>query len=1024
MDHSTTSAVDPNTLRAGYEPIRGYRLETQIGRGGFGEVWRVNAPGDLKKAIKFVFGHHGDLRAARELRSLERIRAIRHPFLLTLERFEVVNDRLVIVTELADGSLEDIYKRHRGAGSCGIPRTTLLKYLSDTADGLDYLHQKFGLQHLDVKPANLLMVGGHVKVADFGLLKDLGDVDCSVVGGLTPIYAPPELFDGRPSLHSDQYSLAVLYQEMLTGTRPFAGRTIAQLATQHVHSTPNLEPLPPRDRSVVARALEKDPDRRFSSCEELFEELSHSSKTSSSLAGHCVAVEKPVVGDLPEIVDQAKTDDSARTRMVVVALGGTGADCLASLQRIALANCTETTIDAVAIDVDLKSSYHLKVEAPYRKHFRFRNVHTPLRTAKEYRRDASSRFGSISRRWIYNVPKDGQTQSMRTIGRLAMVDHGPQITKALKDAIAAASETDGNENLHVYVVGSIGGGTGSGMYIDVVHQLRYLLDQSGLQNVSIVSLMSCQTFGGEDSTGLAYHNTHAALIEINHFLKPENGYPGDSGAGFHPVPAARTPLRNLYLLPGNANAKFGCRPVETIVNYLWNASHEAAAILRDSRQGSVDDSNAPQQTTLRSVGIVSIGQSKMGYHQRLTTSLIAELLSGWLGTPKDASSAAAALVRRIGRRSGMTADYVFGSIMKTLSIPEQPGTIDPARLIASPTDGAMDYVATSIGNQIMREVSHALSDQNNNLSVLIAVIGGLEDLGHSLLDQWTNQIGGEYEKRGPREIDRLIAIGKYVFAQIISRCEEILQRLECLAAIIAVATVELHRSEKGEDPWSLLPDELQNQRLSLIEKAHQVSVNTFLIRPLNNLNSNLTAEDLTERLAEAVEPQLVALIQELSDKMDMGNAGRSEDDSTTNIGRTERIDQSLSRSMDLSTNTASFATPTLQAADPKLPQSPETIEDAIAMVRPPLIDFGGEQRMILLVPTQSQRLKLESILRAQHQGSISVAIREGIATTLVQEMRGIPMKSLIARMEVIGGDSQITKRLSSRIDVEWSEPNA
>ena len=166
------SKTDTKRICKGYEPIPGYVLEAVIGRGGFGEVWRANAPGGLKKAVKFVFGTQDEARGSRELRSLERIKGVCHPFLLTLERFEAIDDQLVIVTELADCSLEDVFKKNRDRGSCGIARDALLSHLHDAADALDYLHQRYQLQHLDVKPGNLLLVGGHVKVADFGLLKD------------------------------------------------------------------------------------------------------------------------------------------------------------------------------------------------------------------------------------------------------------------------------------------------------------------------------------------------------------------------------------------------------------------------------------------------------------------------------------------------------------------------------------------------------------------------------------------------------------------------------------------------------------------------------------------------------------------------------------------------------------------------------------------------------------------------------------------------------------------------------------
>src|SRR5436305_8473537 len=88
-------------------PLEGYILLEPIGRGGFGEVWKAEAPGGLLKAIKFVYGDLDDLQATasgaeQELRSLARVKAVRHPFLLSLERFDIVAGQLVIVTQLAD----------------------------------------------------------------------------------------------------------------------------------------------------------------------------------------------------------------------------------------------------------------------------------------------------------------------------------------------------------------------------------------------------------------------------------------------------------------------------------------------------------------------------------------------------------------------------------------------------------------------------------------------------------------------------------------------------------------------------------------------------------------------------------------------------------------------------------------------------------------------------------------------------------------------------------------------------------
>ena len=116
-----------NSLTAGVrEPIPGYILRERIGTGGFGEVWKADAPGGLQKAVKIVFGDLSDARAARELKALERVRSVHHPMLLSLERIEAVDDHLVIVTELADMSLRDYYDQCREQGRPGIPRDELL----------------------------------------------------------------------------------------------------------------------------------------------------------------------------------------------------------------------------------------------------------------------------------------------------------------------------------------------------------------------------------------------------------------------------------------------------------------------------------------------------------------------------------------------------------------------------------------------------------------------------------------------------------------------------------------------------------------------------------------------------------------------------------------------------------------------------------------------------------------------------------------------------------------------------------
>ena len=137
--------------------------------------------------------------------------------------------------------------------------------MADAAEGLDHLIEKHSLLHLDVKPKNLFLISDRVKVADFGLVSCIErNSAAGMMAGITPVYTSPETFQNKISKQSDQYSLAIVYTELLSGKRPFNGKNIRQLALQHMTQPPDLSCLPETDRAAVDRALSKNPGRPLS----------------------------------------------------------------------------------------------------------------------------------------------------------------------------------------------------------------------------------------------------------------------------------------------------------------------------------------------------------------------------------------------------------------------------------------------------------------------------------------------------------------------------------------------------------------------------------------------------------------------------------------------------------------------------------------------------------------------------------------------------------------------------------------
>jgi serine/threonine-protein kinase len=265
-------------LKEGAEPKPGLRLTRQLGAGASGEVWEAITPEGNKFALKFIrLQQNVPELVANEVRLLTSLRQVQHAHVLRLEDVICIHDMIVLVMELANGSLWDLHQFSLQEAKKHLSARSLVDLLAQAAQGLDFLATvklpgsqfgQRGLQHCDVKPSNLLLVGKTVKVADFGLAGRQGLH--SKQGGMmgTPYFAPPELYSSNSNAGTDQFSLAVTYCYLRTGHYPY------EYDPGHPpKGNPELSRFSTRERDVLQRALQIRWIDRYPSCVEFMEQL-------------------------------------------------------------------------------------------------------------------------------------------------------------------------------------------------------------------------------------------------------------------------------------------------------------------------------------------------------------------------------------------------------------------------------------------------------------------------------------------------------------------------------------------------------------------------------------------------------------------------------------------------------------------------------------------------------------------------------------------------------------------------------
>ncbi len=589
------------------EPIPGYKLVSPLGSGGFGEVWKCVAPGGIHKAIKFVFGNLNSLdgdaaKAEQEFKALERVKSIRHPFVVSMDRIEVVNGELLIVMELADKSLHDLFEEFRAKGQTGIPREQLLACLSDAAEGLDHMIEKHELQHLDIKPKNLFVIADRVKVADFGLVRDLAKQSgAGAMGGISPVYAAPETFANKVSKHSDQYSLGVVYVELLTGQKPFNGKNIRQLAMQHMTEAPDLSGVPEEDRPIVARAMAKNPDDRFPSNLAFVRALAGRSESMTSTSipvtrttrpgesgqyrqADRSAVTPPPLGrtisqkmpaslrrDIDDIAGMAfGKEDGVLRPAILIGVGSFGRRALQQVRCRLLDRVGQLShvpcLRFIYLDPD-PDAPDKALSAPPDIALHSEHIFlTPLQPVTNYRRRQLDQLLEwLPREKLHAIPRSLRVEGSRSLGRLSFCDHYLRFMTRLRNEIGTCTHPDTlkqsaertglairSKSPAIYLFVSASGGT-SGSVMDLGYAVRRSLEKMDLPDATVSCFVLTGAPEDPNSPPDELANIFATLTELNHYADSDVVFSAQYGGPEGPVIEGRgLPFTATYLLPMSA----------------------------------------------------------------------------------------------------------------------------------------------------------------------------------------------------------------------------------------------------------------------------------------------------------------------------------------------------------------------------------------------------------------------------------------------------------------------------------------
>ncbi len=476
---------------------------------------------------------------------------------------------------------------------------------------------------------------------------------------------------------------------MLTGTRPFRGKTVLQLSDQHLRGRPNLSSLSSAEQAVIGRALSKNPNDRFPACGEMVRALlgvtvldsqppeqSESNEVEpgripvpeplqSALRSLNAADALPGTPSMPTldtcaslVMDDREWLEPSRTASrdlgaalpsptLFVGIGGIAGSVLSQIKHLfedrSEARGAMRQLDWLLLDTDRATLQEARCQNLAGKLAVDQTMLMPLHGPEYYRPQLKQLLGWLARHWVFRIPRSHCTEGIRPLGRLALIDNADRVVERLRQAIrqmaARTRDSEGREKFRVVVIASISGGTGGGCFADLGLTIRQILREERVEQAAVEGLMIVALGMRKEQRELAQANSYVTLSELRYYLDPNCRFPGVKPLGLSRAEEGLSFFDQVYL------ADFGDIVSEEDIETSSHLLAEHVYLRRGTPYGQTVDSprlgseGAGNRLQMRSFRLARLGFPRAELRQIVVREACRRIMSRWLhGIPRQADT--------------------------------------------------------------------------------------------------------------------------------------------------------------------------------------------------------------------------------------------------------------------------------------------------------------------------------------------------------------------------------------------------